>query len=156
MLTQGELHAAFAGLPGMGAAGPASKEPKPGEQSLHELFPDPEAVEAAWYTRTGIYPVHALIVIKDDILAAHPGLPRALFTAFTQAKDRYVARLMAGQGDSADDRKYRALARVVGDPLPQGLAANRRSIETLLAYSYAQGLIPRCPPVEELFIDPSA
>jgi 4,5-dihydroxyphthalate decarboxylase len=156
MLTRGELHAAFAGLPGMGAAGPASQEPKPGEQALHELFADPEAVEAAWFTRTGIYPVHALIVVKEEILAAHPGLARALFEAFSRAKDRYVERLKAGQGDSADDRRYRALARVVGDPLPYGIKANRHSIETLLAYSHAQGLIPERPPLERLFIDPVA
>jgi 4,5-dihydroxyphthalate decarboxylase len=44
--------------------------------------------------------------------------------------------------------------KVVGDdPLPYGLAINRRSVETLILYAFQQKLIPRMLTVDELFIN---
>lgn len=151
MLMAGELDAAFAGLPGMGAPGGGGAMTD--GSRLHELFADPAAVEADWYRRTGIYPIHGLIVIRDDVRAASPWLPRALYTAFCRAKDAYVAALLAGLDETGDDRRYRSLMALVGDPLPYGRAANRAAIDSLVDHSYRQGLIARRPDIDELFID---
>jgi 4,5-dihydroxyphthalate decarboxylase len=37
------------------------------------------------------------------------------------------------------------------DPYPYGMKDNRKMMETLLAYSHEQGLIPEKPKVEDLF-----
>ncbi|MGH3212610.1 MAG: hypothetical protein ACRDNO_33075 [Trebonia sp.] len=36
------------------------------------------------------------MVVKDELLAAHPGLAADLFTAYAAAKNRYVAALTGG------------------------------------------------------------
>lgn len=43
------------------------------EQSdYYRLFPQAENLEADWFRRCGIYPIHGLIVVKDEVLARHP------------------------------------------------------------------------------------
>ena len=44
----------------------------------------------------GLYPINHLVVVKDSLLAAHPGLAEDLFAAYAAAKNQYVARLRAG------------------------------------------------------------
>ena len=78
----------------------------------------------------------------------------ALYGAFVDAKKPYIETLKSGKGDSADDKKYRGLMPLVGDPLPYGLDANLRSIEAMLTYGLQQNLIPKRMPLEEAFVDP--
>jgi 4,5-dihydroxyphthalate decarboxylase len=40
---------------------------------------------------------------------------------------------------------------ITGDPLPYGIAPNRRELEAVIQYSVEQGIIPRPVSVEELF-----
>ncbi len=49
--------------------------------------------------------------------------------------------------------EYLAMTREIFgiDPYPYGLPKNRGMMETLIDYSYEQGLIPRKPMMEELF-----
>jgi 4,5-dihydroxyphthalate decarboxylase len=35
-------------------------------------------VEAQWFRRTGIYPIHGLIVVKDEHIKRYPWLARSL------------------------------------------------------------------------------
>jgi len=48
----------------------------------------PNALDAglASLKRRGHYPINHLVVIKDDLIAAHPGLARDVFDAFAQSK----------------------------------------------------------------------
>src|SRR5437899_5160322 len=46
---------------------------------------------------SGHYPINHTVVVRDDVLAAHPGLAEDIFNAFTAAKRLYVDRLRAGQ-----------------------------------------------------------
>src|SRR5215467_2579775 len=101
MMAAGELQAAHTGPAGIGRAGAptgnweAGAAAKP--QSYPELFPDAPRLEAEWYRKTGIYPTHGLIVVKDRVLADLPWVARALFDAFRQAKEIYIERLEAGK-----------------------------------------------------------
>ena len=40
---------------------------------------------------------------------------------------------------------------ITGDPLPYGIAPNRRVLEELVQHCVTQGIIPRAVTVEELF-----
>jgi 4,5-dihydroxyphthalate decarboxylase len=157
MMASGELQAGFSGPAGIGRAGPPTGAWEQRAQASTVVYPELIAnapdVEAQWFRRTGIYPIHGLIVVKTDVLAQHPGVARSLFDAFLKAKDAYVARLTAGEGDSADDVKYRKLMTLVGDPLPYGVAANRPSIEALVTYSLQQKLIPSRPQLDQVFVE---
>jgi len=158
MMAAGELQAAHTGPAGIGRAGAptgsweAGAAAKP--QSYPELFPDAPRLEAEWYRKTGIYPTHGLIVVKDRLLADHPWVVRALFDAFRQAKEIYVERLKAGKAENDTDRNYRELSAIVGDPLPYGVKENLLAIETLIEYCYQQGLLPKHYAVGEMFVDP--
>ncbi|MDR5752469.1 ABC transporter substrate-binding protein [Caballeronia sp. LZ024] len=144
MLRDGELDAAFAGLAGAGDDA--------GE--LVEVVADAKARERDWYRRTAIYPLHGVIVVRNDVLEKHPTLALALFNAFTNAKENYLERVRTGSAAEAEDKRYLALAELVGDPLPYGLEENAQSFAALARYAYRQKLIPVLPSLETVVYDP--
>ena len=156
MMATGELQAGFSGPAGIGRAGPPTGawEQQASTVTYPELIANAPEVEAQWFRRTGIYPIHGLIVVKTAVLAQHPFVAKSLFDAFLEAKDAYVDRLKAGEGNAPDDVKYRNLVPLVGDPLPYGLKENMPSIEAMLTYGLQQGLIPKRMPMEDVFVDP--
>ena len=157
MMAAGELHAAFTGNAGIGRAG-APKEnwqATPSRTRDHcELFEDAPRLEKSWFEQTGIYPIHGLIVVKDEVLADHPWVAKSLFDAFVQSKKRYLGQLQAGASVSDMDAHYRRMSAIVGDPLPYGIDANRTSMEALIAYCFQQGLVRKRFSVSEMFVDP--
>ena len=158
MMAAGEIQAGFVANAGIGREGPPQAGWKAKEReettSYRELFPNADELGAELYRRSGIYPMHSTLVVKDEILAANPWLAKTLFDAFVASKQRYVDRLRKGEAESNTDRRYLKQMKVVGDdPLPYGLEVNRRSIETLVLYAHQQGLIPRKIGLDELFID---
>ncbi len=167
LMGNGYLSAAFTDNAGIGRAGaPADGWTNNGANNggeasaaaahYQELIPDAPAREAEWFARTGIYPIHGLIVIKESVLKDHPHVARALYDAFEASRQVYLRQLEAGQQVSDKDDHYRSMARIVGDPLPYGIEPNRQSIEALIRYCHAQGLLDRRFAVEEMFIDPYA
>lgn len=161
MMASGEIQAGFAANAGIGREGPPkagwqAKERKETE-SYRELFPNADELGAQWYERTGIYPMHSTLVIKDEILKANPGLAQNIFNAFLESKQIYVDRLRSGATSGKNDARYIKQMQVVGDdPLPYGLEVNRRSIETLALYAHQQGLTPRKLSVDDLFLNINA
>ena len=107
---------------------------------------------AALRTR-GHYPINHLVVIKDDVLAAHPELAADVFNAFAESKRVYLQRLKAGQIEkpTAIDLMHRRVMEITGDPLPYGIAPNRKIIEELIGHALKQGIITRPVSVDELF-----
>ena len=160
MMASGEIQAGFTARAGIGREGPPQAgwegKAKPAPQVYRDLIPDAEKLEAEWYRRTGIYPMHGVLVVKDELLARHPWLASSLYRAFTQAKDEYVGCLRAGVLKTADDKKYAGFMPLVGDPLPYGIKPNLPAINELIKYALQQGLMPRRISVEELFVDPDA
>ena len=102
----------------------------------------------------GHYPINHLMVIKDDILAAHPDIALDIFDAFTDAKRLYVERLKTGaiEKPTAVDETYRRVMEVTGkDPLPYGIAPNRQALDELIASALEQKVLTRPVSVEALF-----
>jgi 4,5-dihydroxyphthalate decarboxylase len=158
MMASGEIEAGFAGPAGVGRAGPpisgwdhAAGAPT-AAGTYPELIADVEQVEADWFRRTGIYPIHGLIVVKDEHLRNHPWLPQALMDAFVASKQRYLLQLKLGTGNSAEDSRYRKFLSLMSDPLPYGISANEASIEALITYALQQELILSRPPLDQVFV----
>jgi ABC-type nitrate/sulfonate/bicarbonate transport system substrate-binding protein len=101
----------------------------------------------------GLYPINHTVVVKDEVLAAHPDLAADLFDAFVRAKRIYVDRLKAGgiAEPTAADKTFAAVMAITGDPLPYGVAPNRREIEAVIQYSVEQGILQNPFSVEEIF-----
>lgn len=158
MIQRGELAAGFDGNAGIGRAGaPTGGWSQVQSQGYPDLFPNAEELEGDWYRRTGIYPMHGTIVVKDAVLAEHPWVARAIFDAFERAKREWLTRLHSGEADTATDKRYRALTKIVGaDPLPYGMEANLPTILKLEDTAFRQQLIPARLPIERSFVDPFA
>jgi 4,5-dihydroxyphthalate decarboxylase len=159
MMKAGEIQAGFTGPAGVGRAGPpVSGWDKAGAaaaaaDTYPELIANVEKVEADWFRKSGIYPIHGLIVVKDEHIKRHPWLARSLMNAFVEAKKPYLEELKRGQGDSPEDKRYGNFLSLMSDPLPYGSAANRASIEALVSYSLQQKLIPARPQLDQVFVD---
>ncbi|MGA2940830.1 MAG: ABC transporter substrate-binding protein [Xanthobacteraceae bacterium] len=159
MMKAGEIQAGFSGPAGVGRSGPPisgwdkAAAVTAAADTYPELIANVEQVEADWYRKSGIYPIHGLIVVKDEVIARYPWLARSLMDAFVAAKKPYLEQLKAGKGDSPEDNRYRKFLSLMSDPLPYGMAANRPSIEALVTYSLQQKLIPSRPELSRVFVD---
>lgn len=111
--------------------------------------------DAAWDSvqRTGFVPVNHLVVVRDELLAAEPGLATALFEAFAEAKRRYVAHLHDGLAQTEQDRIFQRFTQVTGqrDPLPYGIEANRAVLDELMENAIAQGILTEPLRLDEVF-----
>jgi 4,5-dihydroxyphthalate decarboxylase len=117
------------------------------------LIPDAREAGFAALRERGLYPINHTIVVKDELLAAHPELAPDIFNAFAEAKRLYVARLKAGEIEqpTAGDKLFGRVMEITGDPLPYGIEPNRRVLEAAIQHSVEQGIIHRPFAVEELF-----
>ena len=103
---------------------------------------------------SGHYPINHLVVVKDELLQAHPLIGPAVFEAFAESKRRYVERLRAGAIDkpTAVDEVHRRVMAITGaDPLPYGIEPNRRMLEQAVSSAWEQGIIERPVVLEDLF-----
>lgn len=153
----GRIQVAAAGAAGIGRKGAPrenwmSAEGLPTEDEVAHgpLVPDSAGMAAASYKESGVYPMHKLIVLKDDVVERHPELPGLLFDEFERAKSEFAA------GPKSDDeaQRYADLAGLVdGDPYPYGLEANRPSLEALTSRLRAEKWLPPEVTVDTLFYD---
>ena len=115
----------------------------------------PNALDAglASLKKSGHYPINHLVVIKDDLIAAHPGLAGDVFEAFSQSKRLYLDRLKNGQIEkpTSVDEVHKKVMAITGDPLPYGIEPNRRVLQELVGHALTQRIITRPFEVEELF-----
>jgi len=139
MLVKGELAAAI------GAGAIDSPDVKP-------LIPSPREAEAAWYRKTGIYPVNHTVVVKDSLLQSDPTLALRLFGAFKDAKALFLEEIASGATLAPDAQAIAQRRGVVGDdPLPYGVARNRKALEAIIQFARDQKILPRAVTPEEMF-----
>jgi 4,5-dihydroxyphthalate decarboxylase len=159
MMKAGEIQAGFTGPAGVGRAGPPisgwdkAAAATATADTYPELIANVEQVEADWFRRSGIYPIHGLIVVKDEVINRYPWLARSLMDAFVAAKKPYLDAIKSGKDDTPEDKRYRKFLSLMDDPLPYGITANRPSIEALVTYSLQQKLIPSRPQLDRVFVD---
>jgi 4,5-dihydroxyphthalate decarboxylase len=120
------------------------------------LIPDAREAGFEALRRRGHYPINHLVVVKDELLEAHPELAADVFNAFAEAKSLYVERLRAGAiaEPSPADRMHERVLEITGaDPLPYGVELNRATIEELIGHAVSQKILDRRPAVESLFAE---
>ncbi|MFF0138408.1 4,5-dihydroxyphthalate decarboxylase [Streptomyces sp. NPDC005227] len=130
-----------------------------GTPRIARLFPEYRSVETAYYRRTGIFPMMHTVVVRRELLDRHPGLARALYRAFDEAKkvttERYrQARAFNHMTVMAPrfGELYEENRSLFGDDAwPYGVTANRTAIDTFLRYHHEQGLTRRLLTCEEVF-----
>jgi 4,5-dihydroxyphthalate decarboxylase len=152
MLATGEIEALF-----------TANVPQPfldGSPAIRRLFPDYEQIERDYYRRTGIFPIMHAVAVPRGLLAAHPGLARAVYNAFLDAKEVAARRYREGRRlyqvqhmqpwtNALVERNERLMP---DDWWPYGIAANRTTLDTYLRYHHEQGLSSRRWTVDEAFV----
>jgi 4,5-dihydroxyphthalate decarboxylase len=127
-----------------------------GAPNIRRLFTDHRSVERDYLVRTGIFPIMHTIVIRTDVLKAHPWVAQSLTKAFERAKDLAYADLSETTQlkfmvpwliDAVDE----ARELMGNDYWAYGLERNLTTLGTFLRYSHEQGLIPSVPNPEDLF-----
>lgn len=123
---------------------------------VRPLFPDRMAEGARFYKEHGFLPVNHTYIIRGDIYEKYPWVAFNLYAAFAKAKavarehmlERVPTALFFGP-------EYAAMTRetIGDDPFPFGIKANEAMLDTIIDYSFEQGLIPRKLKVEELFAE---
>ena len=117
------------------------------------LIPNAREAGLAALRARGHYPINHLIVVKDELLEAHPQLAADVFDAFARAKRVYLDRLQRGAMEEPTDvdRVHQRVMEIAGDPLPYGIDPNRLMLETLIEHALTQGIIRTRVTPEELF-----
>jgi 4,5-dihydroxyphthalate decarboxylase len=121
--------------------------------ALQPLIPNALDTGISALKERGHYPINHLVVVRDDILANNPGIGAALFTAFTEAKKRYLDDLREGriQNLSDTDQFHLRMMETIDDPLPYGLAPNRQVLNELIAHAATQHILQQPVELESLF-----
>jgi 4,5-dihydroxyphthalate decarboxylase len=118
------------------------------------LIPDAEEIGYRALRERGLYPINHLLVVRDELLAAHQNLAASLFHAYAEAKQRYVSALTGGgiADPSPLDRMYLRVAEITGaDPMPYGIGPNRAMIDKLIGYAVDQKILDKPVTAEEIF-----
>jgi hypothetical protein len=72
-------------------------------------------------------------VVKDALLRSDPSLAPRLFAGFEAAKAQFLKQLSSGAELPADAQILARRRSIVGeDPLPNGLALNRKALEAIV------------------------
>jgi 4,5-dihydroxyphthalate decarboxylase len=148
MLLSGEIDALY-----------SPRTPRPlaeGDPRVRRLFRDPAAAEADYFTRTGIFPIMHVVVLRRDVYERRRWIARSLHDAFEVARRRTLARV----DETAASRyalpwlyaEVERTRRIMGDAYwTYGLQGNETVLRTFLRYSHEQGLARRRLEPAELF-----
>ena len=115
----------------------------------------PNALEAGIdaFRSRGHYPINHLVVIRDDVLEAHPGVAVAIFDAFAKSRDLYLDRLQNGEIEdpTAVDKLHARLLEMGAEPLPYGIENNYQVLDELIAHATTQKILTKPVNVESVF-----
>jgi 4,5-dihydroxyphthalate decarboxylase len=126
-----------------------------GDRRVRRIFDDYRAVEAAYYRKTGIFPIMHVLTIRKAVVDQHPDLPEKLFRLFVESKDMANRWLLSDPSLSlAWKNRYIEKEQEVfgGDPWVYGLGANQATVDRFLSYCYDQGVSERRVEPTELFV----
>lgn len=133
----------------------SSRTPTHGDWStISPLFKDNIAEGRRFFKERGYLPINHTFVIRGDVHRAHPWLAFNLYRAFVEAKAHAENRIIESIPLSLVFRyDYLEMTQEIfgPDPFPYGVPANREVLETLVSYSFEQGLIPAAVEIDDMF-----
>ncbi|HLZ84472.1 MAG TPA: ABC transporter substrate-binding protein [Caulobacteraceae bacterium] len=137
MLAEGEIDALHT------ARAPSTFYSRP--DAVRRLFPDPDAVEKAYFQRTRMFPIMHVIALRRDVYERDPWIARSLYKAFAAAKQlaydelkvtASLATMLPWQTTAVEE----AVREMGPDWWSYGLETNRATLDTFLRYHNEQGL----------------
>lgn len=149
MLASGEIDALLAYKP------PATF--KDGAGPIRRLFDDVPDAEAAFFEASRIFPIMHLVGLRQDHAQADPELGASLYEALAEAGRLALANLRHVDTTRIalpwlSRERERTVALMGEDYWPSGLSANRKVLQKMIAWSFADGLIPTMPDIDDLML----
>jgi 4,5-dihydroxyphthalate decarboxylase len=125
-----------------------------GDPRVGRVLESYREVEAAYYRKTGVFPIMHALVARKEAVQRDPALPEKLFDLFVRARrvgheqTRRDSGLSIVWKESYQDEERKFFGR---DPYEYGLKKNSRVIEAFLSYCHQQGIVDRKIEPKELF-----
>jgi len=123
---------------------------------VRRLIPNFREVEMDYFRRTQIFPIMHAVALREEFYERHPWVAQSLCKAFTESKRicqesmyEFSALKYMLAWSIAEMEEERDLFG--NNPWPYGLGANRHVLDTLIQYSYEQGLIKKRLDTEGIF-----
>ncbi len=126
---------------------------------IRQLFPNAKEAEAAYYKKTGMFPIMHVVAIKTELLKKEPWLAEALFNMYSEAKSIAYENLetttvLRTTLPWAKD-EFESTREIMGDNYwKYGIEDSRKELEAIMRYVYDQGLVKSQIEFEEMF-DPA-
>jgi 4,5-dihydroxyphthalate decarboxylase len=127
-----------------------------GNPKIRQLFPKAKETEAAYFKKTGMFPIMHVVAIKTDLLKKEPWLAEAIFNMYSEAKSIAYKNLetttvVRTTLPWAKD-EFESTVDIMGDNYwKYGIEANRKELEAIMRYVYEQGLVKEQITFEEMF-----
>jgi 4,5-dihydroxyphthalate decarboxylase len=102
----------------------------PDDPDLVSVIADPDTAAKEWFAKHGVIPINHMMMIRQDVAAAHPEQVRALWRA-----------IMRAEPPAKSSPRMTAV----------GITASRRGLETVLGYCEQQKLLPTTLTVDGIF-----
>jgi 4,5-dihydroxyphthalate decarboxylase len=152
MMLTGELDATLLYLRGPSLVDRSSADLGPGS-GVRPLFPDRYAEGARYFSKTGLFPVNHGAAIRKEVAERHPWAVVNMYQAFRRAKEAWMEDLRQSlepyyATGTLDPDAGQARQK---DLFPYGVVANQELLETMIEYSFEQGLTRRKLSIEEIF-----
>ncbi len=127
-----------------------------GNPKIRQLFPNAPAAERAYFKKTGLFPIMHVVAIRTDAIEADPGLPKAVFEMYSQAKEIAYANMETTTSLKVtlpwvNEELQETRALMGRDFWRYGLEANRKELDLVMRYTHEQGLVKRKGNFEDLF-----
>ena len=127
----------------------------PLRENTTRLFDDPVATERAYYEETGLYPTMHNVVVRDELLEAHPWLPGELLETFRRSqavaaeRGSYGAKYPLVWWQQYREQELAEFGDVWGRSFE--FAANEAELRTMIGHAHDQGLIEEPFDAAEMF-----
>jgi 4,5-dihydroxyphthalate decarboxylase len=127
-----------------------------GNPKIRQLFPNSKETEAAYFKKTGMFPIMHVVAIKTDLLKKEPWLAKAIFNMYSEAKSIAYKNLetttvLRTTLPWAKD-EFESTVDIMGNNYwKYGIEANRKELEAIMRYVYEQGLVKEQISFEKMF-----
>jgi 4,5-dihydroxyphthalate decarboxylase len=123
------------------------------DPNIKYLFDDREAESARYFKKTGMFPINHCMVIRRALYERHPWIALNLYSGFLAAMELVRKDSLAWMAPYYEmglvDRDVRRI--VAKTPMPYGVKAARKVLETVTDYVHEQGLCQRRVALDEIF-----
>jgi 4,5-dihydroxyphthalate decarboxylase len=127
-----------------------------GDPNIGRLFENFMDLESVYWQATDIFPIMHTVLLRRDLFERHRWIAMNLLKAFTEAKQRSIARMSEVTAARiplpwAFEHVRRTKERFGEDYWPYGVEKNRTTLAAFLKFSFEQGVTQRALSPEELF-----